>query len=221
MKKSLMGICVVLAVLLSGCGKKSDGHGGKKVDTKKVATNIPIYQFEDEKFIDDERVDDFVFLDEEDEATRTQTANDDVNALLTAEKEEDWDEEEALAWSEEEEAVDFRTIHFDLNKNGIRSDQKELLAQDIETAKVAVDKGKKLVISGHCCPLGSASFNMSLSEKRAKSIKDEFVKAGVSESDVQILGVGSEMPVVLSDSDDREAKIRELAPNRRAEITIV
>jgi len=45
------------------------------------------------------------------------------------------------------------------------------------------------------------------------------VKGGVPEGKVKIIGCGSECPVVLSDNSDKEEKIKELAPNRRADIS--
>ena len=83
-----------------------------------------------------------------------------------------------------------------------------------------VKTGKKVVVAGHCCPIGSASYNMSLSELRAKMIRDEMVKSGVPEDRVKILGCGSECPIVLSDAADRAEMIKELAPNRRAEVSV-
>ena len=107
-----------------------------------------------------------------------------------------------------------------MNKNEIRKDQVAKIEQDSEVAKTAVEKGKKVVVQGHCCQLGSYSYNMALSQRRADTIKKEMVKRGVDEDSIKTVGYGSEMPLVWSDKTDRKSLIDELAVNRRAEVVV-
>ena len=111
-------------------------------------------------------------------------------------------------------------FNFDLNKNAIRGDQQDIVAENIEIAKEALEEGKEVIILGHSCQLGAASYNLSLSERRAKVIKDEMVKKGIPASKVKIVGCGAEMPLIWTDKTDRTEMVAELAINRRAEITL-
>jgi len=217
MKRFFIAVCIIAAFCFSGCGKKKDSS---KELAENVAQNkvIPIYQAEEDKFFDfdENEVQDFAFVDDEGEA---------ADNLVVENKEEkfddEWDEDElTLAWEDEiEQDEEFKVVNFDLNRNEIRDDQRPVVAQNVKVAKDVVESGKDIVVAGHCCQLGPPSFNMSLSEKRAKTIRDEMVKGGVPEGKVKIIGCGSECPVVLSDNSDKEEKIKELAPNRRADIS--
>ena len=51
-------------------------------------------------------------------------------------------------------------------------------------------------------------------------IKKEMVKNGVQEQSIKTVGYGNEMPLVWSDKADRKELIKDLAPNRRAEVLV-
>ncbi|MCK4518031.1 OmpA family protein [Candidatus Babeliales bacterium] len=226
MRKVVLSACVVGLVCFAGCGKKADKEDIKIVQNvvdedqlKAIQPEIPLY--EEEKFFDSESVENFAFVDEEEDLDLIKEEA--VPEQVASAESEDWSAEEdlSLAWEDSEiEEVEFKTVNFELNKNSISKDQKELVAHNLKAAKEAVDSGKDVIVAGHCCPLGSASFNMSLSEKRAKAVRDEMVKEGIPADHVKVLGCGSESPIVLSDASERGTKIKELAPNRRAEISI-
>jgi len=194
------------------------------LDSSKVAQNqeIPIYQSEADKFFDfdeGEEVKDFAFMSDDEGKAEEEM----IVAKTDSFVDEDWEDEDmTLAWEDQEEGKDynFKTVEFNLDEKGIREDQKSAVDENIKLAVNAVEEGKKLIISGHCCSLGAASYNMSLSEKRAKTIRDEMVKGGIPAEKLTIIGLGSESPVVLSDANDRATKIKELGPNRRAEISV-
>jgi len=228
MKRFLLAICVMSVFLFGGCGKDKD----KKSSARETLTasagrkqEIPIIQSDDDSFFDfeEDEIKDFAFID--DEAEEGVTRGDD-EAVTVAKNdvlgsEDDWDAELTLAWEDEaDDEVNFQTVQFDLNKNEIRKDQQVKLAENVVVANDAVKTGKNIIVAGHCCPLGPPSFNMSLSERRAKVIRDEMIKKGIPKKNIQIVGCGSEIPVVLSDAEDKLVKIRELAANRRAEISI-
>ena len=208
-------------MVLIGCG------GGKRCSKKKdLAENvmedpsekIPVYQFEADEFFDDKQAG-LAFVDGEageeniEEGEATIVAQNDVH--------DDWDDEKmSLAWKKEEENCDLKVVNFDLNRNEIRDDQKPAVEKNIAVVDKAVREGKNVVVAGYTCPLGSDSFNMSLSERRARAVRDEMVRKGIPSEKIQIVGFGSERPVVLSDTQDRNKRVKELAPNRRAEIEL-
>jgi outer membrane protein OmpA-like peptidoglycan-associated protein len=128
--------------------------------------------------------------------------------------------EEEIVEREEEADVStkFEKIEFDLNKKEIRADQQDSLKRNILAARDAVNSGKKVIVHGHACQIGSPTYNLSLSQKRANAVKAELVKNGVPEGSVKTLGFGSESPAVWTDKVEKSEMIRDLAPNRRAEI---
>lgn len=230
-RKLFVPVCVATALFFAGCGikckkkaKKEEVSYEMSEEAQKVAVNqeIPIYQSGDERVYDFDEgdVEEYVFVTDDNKRKEEGP----VVAQVADFGEDEWEDEDLkLAWEDEkvsEEPCDFKVVQFDLNKNSIRDDQKLAIEENVKLAENAAKTGKKFVVAGHCCELGSASYNMSLSERRAKTIRDEMVKGGVSKDKITILGCGSEHPVVLSDSQDRATRIKDLEANRRAEISI-
>jgi OmpA-OmpF porin, OOP family len=76
-------------------------------------------------------------------------------------------------------------------------------------------KNFKFEVSGHTDTSGSPQHNKELSEKRAAAMKRELVKKGLAESEIEVVGMGAERPLVKP--DDTPAK---KAKNRRYEIRV-
>lgn len=223
--KKLSLAALALVILVAGCGKKKELPKGKELVDN---TDIPVMSEENERFVDNDGVADFAFVDDETEGDKTETTDKLAEAapVATSQPEFAWvdneNEEEVKPEVDEatSKAFEFKTVNFTLNDNKIRDDQVEKIEQDSEIAKTAVEKGKKIVVQGHCCQLGSYSYNMALSQRRADAVKKELVKRGVEESSIKTVGYGSEMPLVWSDKTDRKSLIDELAVNRRAEVVV-
>lgn len=227
-------LCVVGALFLSGCGKK-EKHvepTSKSVKTKKLASaDVPSLT---ESFLDDGDVSEFAFVDDENgkkDQNLTAMADDAKTPITTepvlAMADEDSNEElisnEADIQEESGDELDatgyaFNAINFDFNKNSIRQDQLAKLDENCEIAREALENQKEVVIQGHCDQLGSASYNLALSQQRAESVKAAMIEKGLDVAHVKTVGYGYEMPLVYSDKEDRASLINELAPNRRAEV---
>jgi outer membrane protein OmpA-like peptidoglycan-associated protein len=227
LRKILMSCSLVVALLMAGCGKKEE--------TKKVAfgdaveelasSQIPLLDEELENFFeDDDAVEEFAFLEDDFDDNEFDLDEGETFAELDGLFDEDEfeDEDSFVAWNDESEIeeLNFKTVQFDLNGNAIREDQSNFLKENIEAAKTAVAEGKTVIVQGHACQLGSPSYNIPLSEKRAEAIKKEMVKNGVPAEKIKTIGYGQEMPVVWSEKTDKFELISELAPNRRAEVTV-
>jgi outer membrane protein OmpA-like peptidoglycan-associated protein len=72
----------------------------------------------------------------------------------------------------------------------------------------------QLTVAGHTDNLGSISYNIQLSERRAKAVADFLAVAGVAPGRIRVMGLGFERPLVSNDSAEGRAK------NRRVEIHI-
>lgn len=233
-------VCVVVALFLSGCGKK-DKHAdtaSKTVKTKKLAgADVPTLQQETEKLFDDDgAVSEFAFVDDEngknaqslasaeDESKNSDITTEPVLAMAGDEDEGDSEEGDAqdLTGDDEEDKTEagyaFNAVNFDFNKNDIRPDQIAKIDENCEVAREAFENQKEIVVQGHSDQIGSASYNLALSQQRAEAVKAAMVEKGLDESHIKTVGYGFEMPLVYSDKEDRASLIKELEPNRRAEV---
>lgn len=70
-----------------------------------------------------------------------------------------------------------------------------------------------ILVEGHTCSIGPADYNQGLSERRAQSVADELVRAGVRRDAVRVAGFGMDRPV----ADNATEAGRQL--NRRVEIS--
>ncbi|MDB6141730.1 MAG: oprF 1 [Pseudomonas sp.] len=108
--------------------------------------------------------------------------------------------------------VTFGDVLFDVNKAELKSTgmmNVNKLAQFLQE-----NPDRKVIIEGYTDSSGSSSYNQSLSERRADSVRTALVKMGVDASRVVAQGYGKEYPV----SDNTTTSGR--AQNRRVEVTI-
>ncbi len=68
-------------------------------------------------------------------------------------------------------------------------------------------------ISGHTDDIGSASKNRWLSRRRAWSVANYLVAAGIRESRLTAVGYGEDKPLVPNDTDENRAKNRRIEFN--------
>ncbi|HOY30870.1 MAG TPA: OmpA family protein [Bacteroidales bacterium] len=109
--------------------------------------------------------------------------------------------------------VVLNNIFFDFNKYSLRSESvpelERLLKFMVEYPTV------KIEISGHTDNIGSAAYNKTLSENRAKAVMDYLVDKGMDKSRMVAIGFGFDKPVASNDTDEG----RQL--NRRTEFKIL
>ena len=203
--------------------------GSLEVVTTDTA-NIPLYE-ETEDFFDDETLSEFALSDDEMELNldlspsptmEISLEDEDVISDMSLDFSENDIDNELLALDDDgfENEYEFNTLHFELNYFGLKGGQDDLLAENIDAAKSAVQEGKEIIIQGHGCQLGEATYNLALSEKRALTVKNILIEQGVPEEKVRIIGMGQEVPIVWSDNEDKQSLIDELSENRRAEILV-
>jgi OOP family OmpA-OmpF porin len=71
-----------------------------------------------------------------------------------------------------------------------------------------------ITISGHTDNVGNKSYNLKLSENRAKSVANNLISKGIDASRIKSLGMGNSNPIQSNESEDgRKA-------NRRVEFYI-
>ena len=72
-----------------------------------------------------------------------------------------------------------------------------------------------LMVEGHADERGSREYNLALSERRAKAVKDFLSSSGVSSFNIEVVGYGEERPVKIGSNEESWAL------NRRAELFLL
>lgn len=70
-------------------------------------------------------------------------------------------------------------------------------------------------VAGHTDSVGSDSYNMTLSQRRAQAVANYLMSRGVSSARIMVVGAGESRPVASNDTEMGRAQ------NRRVEITVV
>ncbi|MGZ9214616.1 MAG: OmpA family protein [Candidatus Binatia bacterium] len=110
-------------------------------------------------------------------------------------------------------------VLFDFDKADIRPDAQNALKQ---AADIVRDKAKGTVrVEGHTDGKGSESYNQKLSERRANSVRDWFVKKeGLKNLKSSTRGFGAKNPVAPNTKPDGSDDPDGRQKNRRVEIVI-
>lgn len=110
-------------------------------------------------------------------------------------------------------------VLFDFDKADIRPDAQNALKQ---AADIVRDKAKGTVrVEGHTDGKGSESYNQKLSDRRANSVKDWFVKKeGLKNVKFSTRGFGAKNPIAPNTKPDGSDDPDGRQKNRRVEIVI-
>ena len=104
-------------------------------------------------------------------------------------------------------------VTFEFNKTRLRPDAQTILTWVIGIMQKYPDL--QVELAGYTDSIGSAAYNLKLSQKRAESVKAYLVEKGIDASRIQAKGYGKENPVASNKTDEG----REY--NRRVELHIL
>ena len=250
MKKNYLFLLTLL-VVLAGCGPKDKKKTkaskpkkattiAKKIDVQDTTVEIPLASDEIKSYFDDKDVNlgEFVLVEDSEVESKDLDTNVDVDTTVEQKNEvaqldaidneinltqEDLDD---FSWVQEIEKEDekFEKCHFEFDKYDVKEDQEKKIEDNIKLAKKILDEGGEptIVIEGHSChSAGSMTYNLALSEKRAKAIADRFVNAGVSRENIKIVGRGQECPEKDENGNDITGDRQRQWVNRRSEVRVV
>ena len=97
------------------------------------------------------------------------------------------------------------SVYFDLDQSAIKSGERQKL---VEAVKYLNDNPtKRLLLEGHCDWRGTEEYNMSLGDRRAQSVKNYLVKAGISADRLETLSKGS-LEATKNGTEDQMSKDR-------------
>jgi outer membrane protein OmpA-like peptidoglycan-associated protein len=115
----------------------------------------------------------------------------------------------------EEEKFVIHNVVFEFDSDEMTGEYAAVLAE-VSAALAKVGNYSKLVIEGHTDSIGNASYNMDLSQKRARKIREYLISVhGLDASKIEARGMGATVPV----ADNGNFQGRQ--ENRRVEIHIV
>lgn len=225
------GCALLLVMLLSvaGCGKKKKcAENCVSTTDKETTVSMPVSQEPKElQSVFDDDIAEFALVDETQADANAPKAE---SVAKDQEKAVDEDMNNEFSWIDDENQheQDLKTVYFDFDKYAIKQDQEAVVDHNVDILKKTLveadNSGKKVtvVIEGHAChSAGSASYNLALSEKRAKVLKDRLVQAGIPNDKIKIVGRGQECPVIGKDGKAVTGTREQQWPNRRDDINIL
>lgn len=106
----------------------------------------------------------------------------------------------------------FKSLYFEFDRFSVD----EIAQKEMSTvyAYLTDDKGLGIVVNGHTDSVGSDSYNLWLSKKRAEAVAHYLIKLGLDKSRVSWQGHGGAQPVATNAHEEGRRK------NRRVEFTI-
>jgi len=218
-KKFIYGLLVLL--ILSGCGKKTKPLK-KKIPSKETTEQFDIPLAGDEIqsiFTDDVSIGELK-LDDEDIET---VAGNKIEEARQKSEDEDFDWIQEVE-NEEENPKKLQTCYFGFGESDISIDQQDIVKNNVEKAKTILkgNSDNKIIIEGHACSsAGSRTYNMALSERRAKTVADKLNTAGVPMKNIKVVARGQECPALDNSGNPITGDKITQAPNRRAELYLV
>jgi outer membrane protein OmpA-like peptidoglycan-associated protein len=108
------------------------------------------------------------------------------------------------------ERLVLRGVHFDFDKYDIRPESEVILDEAAATLKRRPDL--RVEVNGYCDIIGSDSYNLRLSERRANAVRQYLVAQGISPDRLSAHGYGKTNFVASNDTDEGRAQ------NRRVEL---
>ena len=104
------------------------------------------------------------------------------------------------------------TLHFRFESDALTAESTALVPEVLKTVKgLAVPE---VIVVGHTDTMGDPKANLALGRKRAKSVSDILVKAGLAPSTIEVTSHGEGDLLVKTPDNTAEPR------NRRVEITV-
>ena len=96
------------------------------------------------------------------------------------------------------QTIEDQMVFFDLNKNTLKNDDQDKLAQMASHVRT---KGVKIRVEGHTDERGSGEYNIALGWRRAQAVKDYLLSQGVTKEQVVLVSYGKEKPIVYGHNE--------------------
>ncbi len=111
--------------------------------------------------------------------------------------------------NELEEQLSLSTVYFAYDSSEVAPESRAALEDNIRWLRV--NKDRAIILEGHTDERGTAEYNLSLGERRARSVRQYLIQLGIDGDRLSILSYGEEKPVAYGQSD------ADFSRNRRVE----
>ena len=113
------------------------------------------------------------------------------------------------------ETIVLNSIVFDTKKSQMTEASRRSMDEPLRKLRENVQTIRLIIVEGHADSVGTDAFNQTLSEKRAKSVRDVLLaELGLAANQVQARGYGESRPIATNDTDAGRTQ------NRRVELKI-
>jgi peptidoglycan-associated lipoprotein len=109
-------------------------------------------------------------------------------------------------------ACEIKSIYFDFDEFAVRLDQEKTLADNVECLKGS--PVSEITVEGHCDERGADEYNLTLGERRANSVANQYKARGV-QGVGRVVSYGEERPACTESSNESCWSL-----NRRAETKV-
>lgn len=105
-----------------------------------------------------------------------------------------------------------KPINFDLDRYYLSAETRSILQKNAEHLKK--HKDWETIVEGHCDDRGTIEYNLALGQKRAKEVREYYIRLGVSGTSIGTISYGEEKPVCEESTESC------WTTNRRAETKV-
>ena len=119
---------------------------------------------------------------------------------------------ELMAIQERIDRRELPKIQFDFDSDALRMNSSPTLDAIVDI--LLADPKIKVMVLAHTCTIGTEAYNLDLSRRRARSVKEYLVKHGVPPPSIRYYGMGYAVPI----ADNSTVEGRE--KNRRVEFRV-
>ncbi|MFH2201611.1 MAG: OmpA family protein [Elusimicrobiota bacterium] len=95
---------------------------------------------------------------------------------------------------------DLRPITFEYDRYTLTPDMRVTLKNNAQYLKSHPEL--QILVEGHCDERGTLGYNLALGQKRAKTVREYYIRLGVDGTAVGTISYGEEKPVCVESTDD-------------------
>ncbi|MBI4386148.1 MAG: OmpA family protein [Elusimicrobia bacterium] len=114
--------------------------------------------------------------------------------------------------SEFQKVPELQPIHFAYDAYSLTEESRKQLRQNVEYLKGNQDL--EILVAGHCDERGTIAYNLALGQRRAKAVREYYIRLGIRGKSIATLSYGKEKPLCAEHTEDC------WTTNRRAETTV-
>jgi peptidoglycan-associated lipoprotein len=108
--------------------------------------------------------------------------------------------EASLRGSGFEADADIQPVRFDYDSAQLSSESLDVLKANAAVLKTR--KGYEFLVAGHCDERGTVAYNLALGQKRAKEVRDYYIRLGVDGRRIATISYGKEQSVCSEQTEE-------------------